>query len=101
MTTTDTTPPTFDVTPVIEQDRDGTVHHDVQVTLSDVAWRMLVGDVAARMVTLRSHSRPLWTRVIVAGHRPTSLTQQAGLDELVGELDDPGPGQQVHVRSRR
>ena len=82
------TPAVFDVAPLIEQEQRA-VTHQVQVTLTDVQWRMLVADIAARVLTLRADSRPVFSKLLAAGTRPAGLVQQRALDELLVMLAGP------------
>ena len=79
----------LDVVRVIEQHADGTVTHEAHITLTDTAWRQLVGDVAARFVHLRANGHPVLRRMLAAGHRPACLTQQDALTDLVTMLTGP------------
>jgi hypothetical protein len=84
----DDTPALLNVTPIVEQHRDG-VHHEVQLELTDVQWRQLVGDIAARILTLRGQGRPILSKLMAAGVRPTGIAQQRALDELLELLHGP------------
>lgn len=84
----DPTPVVFDVVPIIEDERDG-LRHEVRLTLTDVQWRQLVGDIAARVLTLRGQGRPVLTKLLAAGHRPSGTVQQDALTELVQMLAGP------------
>lgn len=85
----DETPAVFDATAVVEQDNHGSITHEVQVTLTDVQWRMLVADIAARILYLRSHRRPILGTLMAAGVRPNGVGQQRALDELLAMLTGP------------
>jgi hypothetical protein len=75
------TAPAFDVTRIVEEDL-----HQVELSLTDAQWRELVGDIAARVLTLRGQGRPVLTKLLAAGVRPGSMAQQDALTELVGML---------------
>ena len=79
----------FDVVKVVEQDADWAIHHNVQVTLTDVQWRMLVGDIAARVLTLMSDGHPVIAKLMAAGVRPCDTHQQDALTDLVQLLAGP------------
>jgi hypothetical protein len=84
--TTSEAPALLDVVAVIEEETNGDIRHDVQLTLTDVQWRMLVGDIAARILHLRANGRPVLGKLLAAGSRPCGIVQQNALTDLVTML---------------
>ena len=74
---------------LIENTRNGDVTHDVQVELTDVAWRTLVGDFAARVRWLHEGGAAIFTTLLEAGKRPGGTSQQDALTLLVTQLAGP------------
>lgn len=76
--------------PRIEQERDGTVTHVVEVRLSDVAWRMLVGDIARRLHAIRgANTVAIWALLHRAGEPRGSIGREDALTDLVALLGGP------------
>lgn len=75
------------VQPLVEQERDGTVRHEVHLDLHGIDWRMLVGDIAARIHYLRSTGHAeVGPLLAAAGVRPCDFEQQGALTKLVALL---------------
>jgi hypothetical protein len=83
-------PATFTVTPIVDGDHDITTH-TVQVGLSDVAWRQLVGDIARAVFATRMHS-PLYPLLLAAGQPTNDLDRVDALTKLVARLNDASRG---------
>lgn len=80
--------PQIRVEPLVEQGRHD-VRHEVHLELAGIDWRMLVGDFAARIQTLREQGRPITALLAGAGRRPCDADQQAALTELLSLLAGP------------
>lgn len=77
-----TTQPTFTVDAIVEEDKHGAVTHDVQVTLSAVQWRMLLGDIARAFHRARTSGQPVTAKLVAAGHPDNDLARMDALTDL-------------------
>lgn len=80
----DETPTLLDVVPVVEQEANGDITHQVQLTLTDVQWRMLVGDIARRLHDIRgANTVAIWALLHRAGEPRSSIEREDALTDLV------------------
>lgn len=82
---------TFHVDGIVDQERDGTVNHVVQVSLTPVQWRMLVGDFARAVQRARERMLPVTSQMAAAGVASNDLDRQDALTELMAILGMPAP----------
>lgn len=82
---------TFTVDGIVDQERDGTINHVVQVQLTPVQWRMLIGDIARATQRARERGLPVTAQWAAAGVPSNDLARQDALTELLAILGMPSP----------
>ena len=78
-------PATFTVTPIVDGDHDITTH-TVQIALTDVAWRQLVGDIARAIYDRRTHAG-IYALILAAGRPVNDQDRADALTKLVARLN--------------
>ena len=88
-----TRPAPLTVDRVIENHRDGSSTHQVQITLSDAEHRQLVGDIARRIYQLSVRGQASGVRHLLlgAGRPERDLHQSDALTRLMRVLSMPAP----------
>ncbi|MGG5257496.1 hypothetical protein [Phycicoccus avicenniae] len=85
------TTPQLEVDRIVENTDDGHTHH-VQITLSPVQYRMLVGDIARRIHAIRgANSVAIWALIHRAGEPRSSVLREDALSDLLQILNLPAP----------
>ena len=100
MTATDITTsrgPALEVDRVVENHRDGTGTHQVQITLSAVEHRQLVGDIARRLFALRVRGEGIHHLLLAAGRPGNDAARADALTDLMRVLAMPRPGVVLEV----
>ena len=82
----------FVVEAVVEQHPDGTDSHHVRATLTDAAWRNLVGDIARAMLRARSAGQATTAKLYGAGYPVNDRHRMDALTDLVRSLQSVGQG---------
>lgn len=59
--------PTFEIDQIAENNPDGTITHQVQVTLVEVKWREVLSDLVRQLYRARVRGRKPFTKVMAAG----------------------------------